>query len=269
MEKWQHSDVVDAVLAPASIGLIVAYHVYLFYNVRTQPLRTLIGINQKARRLWVREMLSEHHQRKNVLAVQTIRNSIMESTLMATTAVLLTAAMATYFTFASSIKPFPGGGGIKPSTSSSTLSPLSSYSPGSVSNTIKTFSVLSCLMLSFLCHTQSIRFLNHVNYMINVPMDSRICLTTDYLGDLMERGTFIYSVGSRTFYVSFPLLLWVFGSVPMFLCALVLLHAFYTSDFVYYNIPGDAEVDNPLSDKILHEDLEQQHQKPHVHGRPE
>ncbi|MCO5570309.1 hypothetical protein L7F22_024027 [Adiantum nelumboides] len=190
MEKWQHSDIVDAVLVPASIGLLVAYHIFLFYKVRTQPMQTLMGINHKARRLWVYDMLIENHK-KNVLAVQTLRNSIMESTLMATTAVLLTAGLATYFSFANNLKQLPGDsrGGLAP--------PFSLSSPtsiGTLTGTIKTFAVLSCFMVSFLCHTQSIRFINHVNYMVNIPMDHLI--TPDYVADLMEHGTSLYSIGS-------------------------------------------------------------------------
>ncbi|KAI5072568.1 hypothetical protein GOP47_0012674 [Adiantum capillus-veneris] len=156
MDKLRSSDIVDAVLAPTSVALLLAYHIFLFYKVRTRPMQTRMGINHKARRLWVYDMLIENHK-KNVLAVQTLRNSIMESTLMATTAVLLTAGLATYFTFGTSVKQLPG--------------------------------VLSCFMVSFLCHTQSIRFINHVNYMVNIPMDHLI--TADYVADLMERGTFI------------------------------------------------------------------------------
>lgn len=232
MDNWQHSDIIEVVLAPATITLLVAYHIYLYYKVRTCPMQTAMGINHKARRLWVFDMLIDN-QKKNVLAVQTLRNSIMESTLMATTAVLLTAGLATYFTFASSLRQLPMGSKVVVGLSPGSVSPLPTLrTNGSLSSTIKSFSVLACFMLSFLCHTQSIRFINHVNFMINIPLDHLI--SPEYVADLMERGTFMYGLGSRVFYLAFPLLLWVFGSVAMFICAIVLLHALYSSDFVHY-----------------------------------
>lgn len=226
--EW-NKGLIDAVLVPSAVVLLLLYHAFLFYKVRTRPSQTVMGINRTARRLWVYEMLIENHK-KNVLAVQTIRNSIMESTLMATTAVLLTAALAAYFTFANSIKQ-----------------PLEVNSiQNGVSCTVKSFSILVCFMISFLCHTQSIRFLNHVNYMINIPLEATGgVITADYIGDLMERGTVYYAFGSRSFYVAFPLLIWAFGSIPMFLCTVVLVHALYSVDFV------DDEARN--SGKVLKE----------------
>eukprot|EP00250_Pteridium_aquilinum_P004350 c14568_g1_i1 orf=257-1054(-) len=243
MENWRKTDIVDAVLAPAAIALLLAYHIFLFYKVRTRPMKTVMGLNLKARRLWVFDMLIENHK-KNVLAVQTLRNSIMESTLMATTAILLTAGLATYFTFANNLKQLPGGNESgKVSSSPPFLSPsVSSF--GSISSTIKSFAVLSCFMVSFLCHTQSIRYINHVNYMINIPLDHII--TPEFVADLMERSTFMYGLGSRMFYIAFPLLLWVFGSVPMLICAMVLLHALYSSDFVQPDI-DNCNVSNKVS----------------------
>ena len=57
MMDWSISDIVDAVLAPTSIALLVAYHAFLCYKVRTSPLNTVMGINRRARRLWVYDML--------------------------------------------------------------------------------------------------------------------------------------------------------------------------------------------------------------------
>ncbi|MCO5570316.1 hypothetical protein L7F22_024035 [Adiantum nelumboides] len=220
MDKWRRSDMVDAVLAPVSIALLLAYHIFLFYKVRTRPMQTRMGINHKARRLWVYDMLNENHK-KNVLVVQTLRNSIMESTLMATTAVLLTAGLATYFTFGSTLKQLPGGSEGTPLSSISLTSPIS---VGTVSSTIKTFAVLSCFMVSFLCHTQSIRFINHVNYMVNIPMDHLI--TANYVADLMERGTFMYSMVLASSMLPF---LFSFGFLVQYQCSYVLLYSFMLS----------------------------------------
>ena len=142
---------------------------------------------------------------------------------MATTAVLLTAALATYLTFANTIKQ---------------LSPVRNEVhgvSGSVCGTVKAVTLIASLMASFLCHTQSIRYINYVNYMINVPIlpdGGSGALTPEYIASLLERSTVFYTMGARSFYAAFPLLFWIFGSVPMFIATLVLVHVLYNSDFV-------------------------------------
>ena len=179
----------------------------------------------------------------------------MESTLMATTAVLLTAGLATYFTFAATLKELP--------TVSAAITGRSSQP---IAGTVKSFAVIACFMASFVCHTQSIRFINHVNYMVNVPMTTSLprngvdgidgsFLTAEYVADLLERGTVLYTLGSRSFYMAFPLLLWVFGSVAMFVSSILLLHALYNSDFV--NSPPKPitkSLHNHDHDLVLHVD---------------
>lgn len=43
----------DVILVPLGFFILTAYHLWLWYKVRTQPETTLIGINSSGRRLWV------------------------------------------------------------------------------------------------------------------------------------------------------------------------------------------------------------------------
>ncbi|MCO5570311.1 hypothetical protein L7F22_024029 [Adiantum nelumboides] len=202
-------------LGPSALVALLAYHGFLLHKVRTSPFHTRMGINCLARSLWVREMHTENHK-KNVLVVQTLRNSIMESTLLAVMAVLLIVALATYYKFFNRSKHLLNNG-IDRSLSST------------MATTIKSCSVLTCCFISLLCHTRSICFYNYVIYVINIPIDWWI--STEHIAELLQRATFLYVLGSRAFYMVFPLLLWVFGSIPMFLCGLALLHVLYYNDF--------------------------------------
>jgi len=43
----------DLMLVPSGLLLMVAYHVWLWHRVRTQPHTTIIGTNSTGRRSWV------------------------------------------------------------------------------------------------------------------------------------------------------------------------------------------------------------------------
>lgn len=53
MEK----QVLDYMLVPTGLLLMVAYHIWLFYQVVKHPSTTVIGINAVNRRFWVRAMM--------------------------------------------------------------------------------------------------------------------------------------------------------------------------------------------------------------------
>jgi hypothetical protein len=54
--EWQ-VNYLDAILIPLSLVIQISYHAILFHRVRHTPLRTVIGFNQIARRLWVYSMM--------------------------------------------------------------------------------------------------------------------------------------------------------------------------------------------------------------------
>ncbi|CAI9289198.1 unnamed protein product [Lactuca saligna] len=78
----------DMILVPLSFMITIGYHLWLWQKVRTKPLSTIIGTNNYGRRLWVSTIMKDN-EKKNILAVQTLRNTIMGATLMATTSILL------------------------------------------------------------------------------------------------------------------------------------------------------------------------------------
>ncbi|KAI3950703.1 hypothetical protein MKX01_030283 [Papaver californicum] len=78
----------DIVLVPLGLLMMVIYHTWLFFTILHQPKRTVVGLNALSRKRWVSSMMSDPNK-NGVLAVQTIRNSIMASTLLATTAITM------------------------------------------------------------------------------------------------------------------------------------------------------------------------------------
>ncbi|KAK2972815.1 hypothetical protein RJ640_028343, partial [Escallonia rubra] len=80
--------ILDYVLVPSGLALMVSYHIWLLYQILNHPTRTVVGINAINRGFWVRAMMEEA-PKNGVLAVQTLRNNIMASTVLASTAITL------------------------------------------------------------------------------------------------------------------------------------------------------------------------------------
>ncbi|KAI3435370.1 uncharacterized protein J3R85_006096, partial [Psidium guajava] len=201
----------------------LGYHVWLWHKVRTEPLTTIIGTNARGRRSWVAAMMKDN-DKKNILAVQTLRNTIMGSTLMATTSILLCSGLAAVISSSYSVK--------KP------LNDSVYGGHGEFMVAVKYVTLLTILLFSFLCHSLSIRFINQVNILINIPLhqadpEMASIVTPQYISELLEKGFLLNTVGNRLFYAAIPLLLWIFGPVLVFLCSVTLVPVLYNLDFVF------------------------------------
>ncbi|PIN02599.1 hypothetical protein CDL12_24893 [Handroanthus impetiginosus] len=209
----------DVILVPLGFCICMGYHIWLWHRVRTQPLTTIIGTNARGRRFWVSAMMKDN-DKKNILAVQTLRNTIMGSTLMATTSILLCSGLAAVISSTYSIK--------KP------LNDAVYGAHGEFMVALKYVTLLLVLLFSFLCHSLSIRFINQVNFLINCPPDtSNGVVTPEYVSELLERGFTLNTAGNRLFYAALPLLLWIFGPVLVFLCSVTMVPVLYNLDFVF------------------------------------
>ncbi|XP_044476507.1 uncharacterized protein LOC123204035 isoform X2 [Mangifera indica] len=85
----------DCFLVPAGLLLFTLYHVCLLYCIIRYPRSTVIGLNAESRYQWVLSMMTDP-LKNGVLAVQTLRNNIMASTVLATTAITLSSLISVY-----------------------------------------------------------------------------------------------------------------------------------------------------------------------------
>ncbi|KAK3439698.1 hypothetical protein EUGRSUZ_C03984 [Eucalyptus grandis] len=212
--KWY----LDVMLVPLGFLVMIAYHVWLWHQVRTHPLSTIIGTNARARRFWVSAMIKDN-EKKNILAVQSLRNMIMGSTLMATTSILLSTGLAAVISSTYSVK--------KP------LNDAVYGAHGDFTVALKYVTLLTLFLFSFLCHSLSICFISQVNILINCPQDSDGAVLPEYVMELLEKGFVLNTIGNRLFYAGLPLLLWIFGPVLVFLFSLTLVPILYNLDFVF------------------------------------
>ncbi|KAL9240235.1 hypothetical protein vseg_014479 [Gypsophila vaccaria] len=207
--------VLDYSLVPVGLFLMAAYHVWLLLKIIHQPTKTVIGIHAINRRYWVEAMMED--TKNGVLAVQTLRNNIMASTLLASTAITLSSVIAVLMT--------SQGDGRALRLVLGDASPMG-YS-------IKFFSILVCFLLAFLLNVQSIRYYSHASILINVPLKNIASpyMSADYVSRIVNKGGYFWSLGLRAFYFSFPLFLWIFGPIPMFCSCVALVILFFFLDF--------------------------------------
>jgi uncharacterized membrane protein len=205
----------DTVLVPIGLMLMVIYHLWLLFTVHQYPNRTVIGLNSLSRHQWVFSMMTDP-VKNGVLAVQTIRNNIMASTLLASTAITLSSLITVFV-----------------SSTSDSRDAASKLVYGNISPliySIKYFALLLCFLAAFLCNVQSIRYYAHVSFLVTVPTSKDKREAIEYVSINLNRGSFFWSLGLRAFYVSFPLLLWIFGPIPMFVCCCLMCCILYFLD---------------------------------------
>lgn len=226
--------VLDYVLVPAGLLVMLAYHAWLLHRIVWHPNKTVIGVNAINRRFWVQAMM-EDSPKNGVLAVQTLRNNIMASTLLASTAIMLTSLIGILMT---------GGNGDR-----SVFFVFDDKSNRSFS--FKFFAILVCFLVAFLLNVQSVRYYSHGSILVNTPYkkmspDHRHHqVTAEYVATTVNRGSYFWSLGLRAFYFSLPIFLWLFGPIPMFVSCFVLVVMLYfldvTVDFGWAVVPHHEE----------------------------
>lgn len=197
------------------VALLIVYHFYLAYKVRKTPSYTVQAVNIIARTAWVETVMKEG---KDILAVQTLRNSTMAATFLASTSVLLIIGVLTL-----------SGQGDKLENTWHALNIL-----GSKHSELwlgKLLILLLDLFVAFFNFSMAVRVFNHVGYMINVPLalnHKMICPA--HVAIHLNRAGKFYSIGMRAYYFTVPLVFWLFGPHFMLLSTLGLIVVLYRLD---------------------------------------
>ena len=136
-----------------------------------------------------------------VLAVQSLCDNIMASTLMASTAIMLSSVIA--------VLMMNSGGW--PSKLQEGRVKLVLGDASELGLTIKFFAILACFLLACFFEVQVVRFYSHSSILINVPimpssdLKLRQQISPEMVAKMLDKGNYFWSVGLRCFYVSFPL----------------------------------------------------------------
>ncbi len=201
-------------LTSTSFFLIIAYHIQLIHQIRTRPLTTALGVTNHLRGHWVESIMEEN---RDLLAVQTLRNWVMTSSFLASTAILISLGLV-------SVAASPER--------------MAEISP-SLTELVREHRVLWLFKLMvliidfffvFFSFCLAIRYYNHVNFMINVPSTLAHKITPEYITGILNRGMMHYNLGMRGYYLGVLLVLWLFGAIWMLLGTVVVLLVLYHLD---------------------------------------
>ncbi|KAK7358186.1 hypothetical protein VNO77_00110 [Canavalia gladiata] len=200
----------DYIVVPLGMLVLGIYHVWFLYTIIRHPSRTVIGLNAQSRYQWVLSIMADP-LKNGVLGVQTIRNNIMASTLLATTAITLSSLIGVF-------------------ASNETDTKLVYGNKTSLNSSIKRLCISLCFLVAFLCNMQSIRYYAHVSFLITTPALKGKKDFIAYVAKTLNRGSYSWSLGLRAFYLSIPLVLWIYGPIPMFACCCLTSFILYFLD---------------------------------------
>lgn len=205
-------------LTAIAFGSLIAYHLWHFLQIKHNTLMTDIGRNNQVRAKWVRMIMAE---RRDILAVQTLRNWTMAATFLASTAILVSL------------------GALNVALSTEKMTEVSDFLNlfGSHHVTLwatKLLILAIAFFFAFFNFTLAVRYYNHVGFMINVPAESDGQTASQIAGQIaikiLNRGAMHYHLGMRAYYIAIPLTLWLLGPTWLVLGSLVLTFALYRLD---------------------------------------
>ncbi len=206
----------DLVSFLVSAALVAAYHLFLRNKVKHDPTYTVQAVNRIARTAWVETIMQD--DKHAVLAVQTLRNSTMAATFLASTAVLMIIGVLTL-----------SEQGEKLEATWHALNVVGAINP--MLWMVKLIMLLLDLFVAFFSFSMAIRVFNHVGYMINVPVRlNHKMITPAHVATHLNRAGHFYSLGMRAYYLLVPLVFWLFGPHFMLVATIGLILVLYRLD---------------------------------------
>ena len=190
----------------ASFLILAAYHALWIYRIYRKPMTTSVGITNHLRGHWVASIMDE---RRDILAVQTLRNLTMAASFLASTGILICLGLL-------SVAASPE----KMAEITPSLNEL--VREHRVLWLFKLMVLIVDFFFIFFSFCLAIRYLNHVNFMINVPFNLAHKITPEYITEILNRGMMHYTMGMRGYYFSVLLFLWLFGPIWMLLGTVVM-----------------------------------------------
>lgn len=187
-----------------SYVFIQSYYLYLKKRTLHAPQSSSHTLNALMRRQWVKMITNSG--KLEILAIQTLRNSVMAANFMATTAILLMIGVLNL--------------GEKIGQWTINWHPVCTVcNPDPTLWSLKLGALLLSFAVAFYYFAMAIRFFNHVGYMINLPDTSLQAQTCAYL----DKAGRYYTFGTRSFFFSLPLILWFFGACFLILSSIGLI----------------------------------------------
>ena len=139
---------------------------------------------------------------KHFTAVQTIRNTIMSASMLASTSVALNTAT---FVFLINYENISG------------IDDLNVFGTDRIKPAYKLLSLTICFLFSFFCYMQSIRMNNHASFQISMSSNDCRFVNEEVISNNLNSSANFFTLGSRGYILAFIIILWLFGPLPPFI----------------------------------------------------
>lgn len=192
-----------------SAGLLAAYGAWMSTRTRQDPLYTIQAYHRHVRRRWVAWIMeSPDHA---ILGVQTLRNSTMGATFLASTVLLLLGG-------ALSLVGRPDALG----SISSGIEVAASRHP--IVWNIKVLALIGDLFVATFAFVMTVRLYAHLSFQLGIPPDETPHgVTSHRVAGMLDRAGSLFSLGLRSCYLAMPLVMWMFGPLMLVVSTAVLV----------------------------------------------
>lgn len=186
-------------LAIPAFVLLVGYQLWITVRIKGNPEKTTFGRLQKARAEWY----VGHAGKNAILIVQTLRNSVMSATFLASTALFVSVGIVGFTLESSSI-------------SLSFITPVSQ-----ALMEVKLLTMSALMFFVFFNFSLALRAFNHTGFLAGLEGDENHKNGIKTLAQAARH----YTMGMRGYYLIVPLLMWLVGG-PYLLVSVIALILF-------------------------------------------
>ena len=210
------SPLIAWLLVGTSLLVVLAYELRAYRIGERDPTRTARTVHARLRQAWVQAMSGQPGF--EIVAVQTLRNSLMSATISASTAALAVMGAITL-------------------AGSSVAATLGHWSMTDALPTLLRVLMVAVLFASYVCSAMAMRYLGHASYVMSMPVASpqRQALNSA-AGEQVRRAGLLYSWGLRLFLIVAPIVAGIVHPLAMLPATLLLLVALH-----YFDQPSGSE----------------------------
>lgn len=205
--------------------IMIAYEIYLFFAGHGAPYRIAQRTHARMRALWIRKIMSRPGS--EIVVIQTLRNSLMAASFMASTAMLALIGTLTL-------------SGLGEKSGHWNFVSLSDLTNRLLE--VKLVLLVLIFFASFFFNAMAVRFYTHAGYIISIGVGNDNALRRSVAIAYLNRAGFQYSIGVRAFFFCFPIGVSLFNTGLMIPATLLLLFLLYQFDHISF-LRADKNMD--------------------------
>jgi uncharacterized membrane protein len=206
---FAHFELFDWLALAFFLTGLLGYRMFLSVMLKTRPDNLFLGKLQQYRKAWIENNSGD---KNGIVVVQTLRNTIMSASFLASTAVILImGAFNLLYTIGAAVRG------------------NSLFGTGAADPSVEVFKVLLIIIIlsySFFNFTWYIREVNYMSFILNIPKDQLDRIeggdSTSHIAGMFLTSGIYFSLGMRGYYFLVPLMLWFFSPLLMILSSLMI-----------------------------------------------